>query len=262
MRTSRSQMTTVLNHCGYPMTAVNFTSKTVAVLSMVLMSATFAQAATLQVDIGISDNPLLQSGWSEWNTSTAFNATVESTTFAYADTTDGTLDASLTPLTDGGGRNYGIGNVSDPGNLTIPDVWADLYFTNNNNSDELELKLDDLKAGTYTFTSYSYASPLNSGDSGTVSVFVGGIDTTLDVTMVTGATTAANLDTNATVSFQFSVPNDDDTVSIVYKDFASGDSFGINGFELEAASVVPEPSALALAALGLLGLMGVRRRRR
>jgi len=158
------------------------------------------------------------------------------------------------------------------GSLNIPDVWTDLAFWNNNTGGSMTFALDDLKAGKYQFTSYSYANTIagnpGTGDSGIadVSVDTGGgfVDTGLNVTLGANATpdlTTTDLETNGTVSFQFTVANDNDTVSILYNGLAAngGDSFGLNGFQL---TQVPEPSTFALAAFGLLGLIGFGRRRK
>jgi len=232
--------------------------------------------ADLQVDIGRSEDPLLQSGWQEWNFTGNSGILNQSKSFAYADATDGTLDANLSTTTSGQGRNYGLSNVTDPGNLTIPDVWADQAFFNNNTSGSMTLTLDDLKAGTYNFTSYHYANNLRAvpeNDEGTASVFVNGVDTTLDVTFISGLLStvsgggkpsAGDLDAFGTLSLSFTVANDNDTVAILFDNLTGGDTFGLNGFELESesAGIIPEPSTFLIWALGLLGLAWVARRRK
>jgi len=233
--------------------------------------------ADLQVDIGRSEDPLLQSGWQEWNFTGSSGILNQSQSFAYAGATDDTLDATLSTTTSGQGRNYGTDNVTDPGNLAIQEVWADQAFFNNNVSGSMTLTLDDLEAGTYSFNSYHYADNLSDGggtnDEGTASVFVNGVDTTLDVTFISGILSnvsgggnpsAADLDTFGTLSLQFTVPNNGDTVSILFDNLTGGDTFGLNGFELHLLSpnVIPEPSTFLIWSLGLLGLAWYARRRR
>jgi hypothetical protein len=260
-------------------TIVNFTSKLVAALTIVLMCATFADAATVQVDVDSTNSggpQVTQALWNGWLFNQNFGGSLNvNNSFAYGAATDGTVDVNLSTTTAAGGRNYGLSNVTDPGNLTIPDVWNDQTFFNNNSSGTMTLTFDDLKAGRYQFTSYSYADPLNSGDAGIADVSVdigaGFVDTGLNVTFVTlgsppaGAKTAAQIEAAGTVTFQFTVANDDDQIRILYNGLAAngGDSFGINGFELESLGgpVVPEPSTFALAMLALLPLGMTRRRR-
>ncbi len=230
--------------------------------------------ADLLVDLNGQSGPN-QSGYASWNFADGFSGTLsESKAFDFAGATSGVVQVHLNTTTTAGSRNYGIDNVTDPGNLTIPDVWRDHVFFNNNTSGTMTLTLEGLKAGTYDFTSYSYADNLAGNDEGTASVSVdtgsGFVDTLLDVTMiagsgstVAGSVEAADLDVFSTLSFQFTVASDGDTVSILFDDLTGGDTFGLNGFELRsAATAVPEPSTFVLAALGLLGLGWFGRRRR
>ena len=244
-----------------------------ALASAGLFAAGSATADTIQVDItGTGGNTgTTQAGWSAWSPESG-GASVAST-----DATDGTIEASLSG--SGGainGRNYGIYNVTDPGSLTNADVWADQWFVGNSMTGEFTLTLDDLKAGTYTFTSYHYADDLSSAnssknDEGNMNVFVGGVDTGQDVTFISGGDSeisgggnpsSSDLDTFGKVTFQFTVANDGDSVAILYDNVAAtvsstnGDTVGINGFEL---TLVPEPGSLALLAMG--GLCVLRRRR-
>jgi hypothetical protein len=255
------------------------TRNTLALLlavGMILGLGGVAEAA-LQVDIQAS-GATTQGGWQPWNFSTSSSSSPVSTTFAYADATDGTVDVSIDPLFNAQGRNYGLSNVTDPGSLTIPNVWGDQYFWNNNVNGTGTLTLDDLKAGTYNFTSYHYANSLRAvpqNDEGTASVFVNGVDTGLDVTFISGLLStvsgggkpsAADLDAFGTLSMTFTVPNDNDTVTILFDNLTGGDTFGLNGFELEAAAPegdVPEPATMAMLGLAVCGLGGyVRRRKR
>jgi hypothetical protein len=258
--------------CTMPRLAV------LAALAAVLTGAATLHSAPLQVDIQSNGNSpadaVTQSGWNAWELPETFDTTVHSTTFAYASTTGGNLGVSLTPATNAGARNYGLDNISDPANLTNPNVWFDQYFWNNNTSGSLTLTLNNLTAGTYQFTSFHYADNLATGptfiDEGTASVFLdtgtGFTDTGSDVTLTVGfgenPSTSRNLSasqvmTDGTFTTNFLVANDNDPISIRYQDITGGDSFGINGFEM---AVVPEPSSSAL--LGGFALLTLLRRRR
>ena len=250
------------------------TIKTTLTLAGLALAATSLHAASVQVDINSTNTGSgpNQTGWSPWLFNQNFSGGLNvSSSFTYADATDGTLAATVATTTPAGGRSYGITNVDQSGGaLSIPDVWDDLVFFNNNVNGSMTITLGDLSAGTYQFTSYSYANgPVGNpgfGDSGIadVSVNTGGgfVDTGLNVTMGANANpdlTTADLETNSTVTFQFTVANDNDQVSILYNGLAAngGDTFGINGFELTA---VPEPSTTALLGLGGLALF-LRRRK-
>jgi hypothetical protein len=246
----------------------NHTHFSLSAFAGLALAVTSANAATIQVDIGRTGTTDLQSGWQEWSTDgNAFNTTGESTTFGYADTTGGTLSASLNTTTGAGARNYGIDGVSDPGNLGLQSVWSDLFFFNNNTAGSMTLTLGNLKAGTYEITTYHFADNLAGGsndDLGIADISVNTVDTGLNATMV-GTFNNAEPKTAAQVeaslaTFQFTVANDGDAVNILYNGLAGnggGDSFGINGFEL---SQIPEPSSTAL--LGLSALVLLRRRRK
>jgi len=239
----------------------------------IAFTAASAPAATVQVDIQSdgtdTDDAQTQSGWNAWELSETFGSNSHSNTFNYVDTTDGTLDVTLTPSgTTAGARNYDLDNVTDPGNLSIPNVWFDQYFTDSPGSDptSLTLTLDDLKAGTYLFTSFHYGDNLAAAREGTASVFVNSVDTGEDVTFVTGVSSnvsgggnpsAADIENFGTLMTTFIVANDNDTVTISYQGLTGGDRIGLNGFEV---SVIPTPAALP-AGLALLALTAMRRRR-
>jgi len=245
------------------------------------LSSGFLSAATLQVDIQSNgSNPnaaVTQSGWNAWSLTETFAINTHTTTFAYAPTTGGNLGVSLATTTNAGARNQGLSNISDPGNLTNPNVWFDQYFWNNNTAGTMTVTFTNLEAGIYQFTSYHYANGLaletpSANDEGTASVFLntgsGFTDTGSDVTFTVGIATtftnpqtsrnlsASQVMTDGTFITSFTVANDNDPISIRYQSITGGDSFGINGFEL---SVIPEPSTALLGGLGLLCLL--RRRR-
>jgi hypothetical protein len=245
--------------CTMPRLAV------LAALAAVLTGAATLHSAPLQVDIQSNGNSpadaVTQSGWNAWELPETFDTTVHSTTFAYASTTGGNLGVSLTPATNAGARNYGLDNISDPANLTNPNVWFDQYFWNNNTSGSLTLTLNNLTAGTYQFTSFHYADNLSTVptfiDEGTASVFLdtgtGFTDTGEDVTFTVGLVnidisrnlSASQVMTDGTFTTTFVVANDNDLISIRYQDITGGDSFGINGFELSVSGPDATPPTLA-----------------
>jgi hypothetical protein len=212
------------------------------------LSAFAAQAQTLQVDIQSNAGAITQAGWNAWEISETASTTTQSTSFAYAPTTGGNLGVSLTPATNAIARKYGLENISDPGKLANPNVWADQYFWNNNTGGSMTLTLTNLTAGIYQFTSFHYADNLAIdpfyADEGTASVFVntgsGFTDTGEDVTFTAGQQTewisrnlrAAQVMADGTLILNFTVANDGDPISIRYQDITGGDSFGINGFQL------------------------------
>jgi hypothetical protein len=209
-------------------------------------------ANVLQVDIQSNGTSpaaaVTQAGWNAWELPETFATTTRTTSFAYAPTTGGSLGVSLTPATNAGARNYGLDNISDPGNLTNPNVWFDQYFWNNNTSGSLTLTLNNLTAGIYQFTSFHYGDNIAYGgintDEGTASVFVdtgsGFTDTGEDVTFTAGLDnvgisrnlSAAQVMADGTFTTTFTVANDGDPISIRYQNITGGDSFGINGFEV------------------------------
>jgi len=231
----------------------------------------------LRVDLNGDSGPD-QSGFSSWPFATREfpGGLDESRTFDFAGGVGGSVLVNLSTTTAAVSRNYGIDEVTDPGNLTIPDVWRDQVFFNNNINGTMTLTFQGLMAGRYKFTSYSYADNLadwaNTNDEGTASVFIdtgaGFVDTLEDVTFISGLYStvagtieAADLDAFGTLSLEFTVPNDGDTVRILFGDLTGGDTFGLNGFELEplAPYVIPEPGTCLLLGGGLL--MFLRRRR-
>lgn len=246
------------------------------------LSAGLTTAASVQIDLqssGTNDNDAVtQSGWNAWELSESFSSTTQSNSFAYTDTIGGLLGVGLTPASGAGARNYGLDFVSDPGNLTVPNVWFDQYFFNNNAGGSLTITLSNLNAGIYQFTSYHYADNLNgdvagTDDEGTANVSVdtggGAIDTGSDVHFVTGNVSqvatagagvlASEMDAFGTFTTSFTVANDGDAINIIYAPtgLESGDSFGINGFGI---TQIPEPSAALLIGLG--GFLVLRRRQR
>jgi hypothetical protein len=198
--------------------------------------------ASLQVDIGLIDEQVQQSGWHGWyfpSTSTG-----GSETFEYPYATDGTVDVTLSAAAgaDLYARAYGIFNIvdADP-NLTVPNVWYDSVFANVAGS-SITLTLDDLEVGVYDFTSYHFANGLSYQNETLVSVSIDGLDTGLDVYFVTGDSSnlkgadgllqAAEVEGNGMVSFKFSVVNEGDSVTINY----DNTPFGINGFVIEPST--------------------------
>ena len=72
----------------------------------------------------------------------------------------------------------------------------------------------------------------------------------------------ADLDACVTLSLEFVVPNDGDTVRVFFGDLTGGDTFGLNGYGLQflAPGVIPEQAALS--PLGLGAVLALTRKRR
>jgi len=197
-------------------------------------------SGTVLVDIGRSDQSAIESGWYGWELNGDPSYNNQTANFGFASATDGSLDVTVSGSGNYQIRNYGLDNVTDSGNLDITNVWRDQWF--NNSGGDLSLVLDDLKAGRYSFTSYHFADDLEASggnnDEATASVYVNGVDTGQDVTFVTGnpysaSPSAAEIEAEGMLSMNFTVASDDDTVTIKFDDLTGGDSFGLNGFQLE-----------------------------
>lgn len=222
--------------------------------------------AALLVDINSSHGGSTSStaaGWTGWDpagATTTIGAANFSSTFAAGFATDGTVDVNLSTTSDTYSRNYGIDFVTGSFSAETPaELWQDQYFHNVAAGAPLTLTLDDLQAGDYAFTLYSYMDDLHAQDMATTDIFVNGVDSGIDAASygdVSGSIAASFLEANV-ATVQFTVANDNDSVTISYEN-PTDIVFGLNGFQLAA---IPEPSSAALIiGFGALAML-VRRPR-
>lgn len=162
-------------------------------------------------------------------------------------------DNSAVPFASPVGATFNSASVTLGGGAPPADGSFDFTVTNNLGMfsiTDVALKLAHTNTNpTYTVTSsVSGATPLATG-----TILVGGSGdrvfdlVTFDPTTVSGSP-FTNIAANTPVTFTVSI-NATDTTGTVY----------IDKIELQG-SAVPEPSGLALSALGLLSLLGFRRR--
>ena len=199
-------------------------------------AANSAAPALLRVDLGRSEQPKAQAGWEAWHITGKGGRKNERKTVKG-------IDITLSTTTNAEGRKYGISKITDPQKLENPDMWADQVFFNNNTGGSFSLTFEKLPAGTYQFTGYSFANNLaasGSNDEGTAKVFVNEIETPHRATFVVGQSRiagssidTADLEKHATTRFLFTV--DKEPVHIRFGALTSGDTFGLNGFELAPA---------------------------
>ena len=219
-----------------------------ALAACTALSTVSAAAATLQVDYDAVGGPT-QADFTSWDPPHADNTGLNQTgSFTYSGATDGSVEVTLTSSSDTYERNFGA--VSGGAFVGQSNLLKDIVFFNQGNSGTnfIQVVLNDLKAGDYTFTGYHHSTgTLNS--LATVNIFLNGADTGDDATQTQGVAPASI----GTSVVNFTVANDDDVVTIRYQD-PSNRHFGLNGFE-----IVPEPSSLALLVIG--GLCVLRRRR-
>lgn len=204
--------------------------------------------APLRVDLGPGGNAKIQEGWVGWEMEVK-GPVDDAKSFPFRDAAGGSLTATLSTTTGAVVRDYGLKNISDPENLTIPDVWSDQVFFNNNTEGSMTLRLEGLTAGTYRFTSYSYADNLSAAhnDEGTVEIGVNGVTTPLRVSMISGLQSSladgkvetATLQHFGVADFLISVGRTGNPVTISYGKLTAGDSFGINGFEIGKVASAP-----------------------
>jgi hypothetical protein len=167
--------------------------------------------------------------------------------------------------------NRGPGMV-DAGSMTYADLYNDFAFKNGDafgggspQSMTLTLSGAGIAANTaYDLTFYSYDDLATQGShSVTYAAAAGTVGSAGPLAYVSGATPTSNGQYASTGTF---TSNGAGVLTVSMTDAYSGatQSTGIrlNAFELSSVNVVPEPSTAVLAALGLLGLMGTRRRRR
>ncbi len=239
-------------------------------IGLVALLAAPAGAALIQVDIeGTQDQYLYggtnttQTGWESWDTQ-AHNHTSRVKEFAYSSTTAGTLKVTISSTgSTMYQRSQGFTNLgsTEEAKLTYRDVWNEqLYGNKLVNNEYLEIKLENLLAGEYSFSSYHY-SDINTLADGSALVSVNGTSTGVTQKYLTQQTskTAADIETDGIFTTNFTVAADGDLVSIRYtiNHGTSERHFGINGFEI----AIPEPTTALLLLLGGCSLMFRRRRR-
>jgi len=227
----------------------------IVAIASIALAPTSADAAPLKVDLGRSADPSQQSGWSEWNTDLAGVANI-STTFAYADATDTTVDVTMTSAGNTYTRNYN--NTITGAQAGNQNLLEDLVFFNSSLSGTnfIQVQFDDLKAGSYTYTGYHHFVQANT-DFATTDILLNGVDTGDDVLMANHSSPYL-IDTLRTSVVNFAVASDNDPVTIRYANpTGTTTTFGLNGFEL---TQIPEPATMSLLALG--GLAILRRRKR
>jgi len=208
-------------------------------ITLFLLSVPTAMGAVL-VDINGAEGPTM-SGYTPWGNSEGLvvsDDTAMNESHAFADaalSTDGTVDVTLTSLSDSYERNYTnvTGSLSDHNNLFKDLVlFNDLRCGNN----YIQVQLDDLKAGNYRFTGYHVLTQ-NSG-AATVDIYLNGTDTGQDVTQLIDQSAD---DARASV-VDFTVASDNDPVTIRYQAHSSGGNhFGLNAFELDLAPPTDGP---------------------
>lgn len=239
-------------------------------LSLTVLIASVAQATPVKVDINAQGGPTA-AGWTGWDPphsdGTALN---ESNTFATASATDGTVDVQLTTAGHTFERWFGVTNTTGAFSAATPaEMWQELVYYNNALGAPFAVILDDLSAGTYEFTIYGYNNSDGDDIQVTTDIFVDGVDSGLDARNVgralpLGSTyPAAFVEANGAATVSFVVANDNDTVTIEYRNPIGGRDFGMSGFQLNevVGPVTPEPSAIVLTVLGIAGLLSRRRRR-
>ncbi|MBT3191527.1 MAG: hypothetical protein HN341_03125 [Verrucomicrobia bacterium] len=197
---------------------------------------------TLQVDINSSHGTVpgtqTASGWTGWDpagATTTIGTADFSALFAADFATDGNVDVNLSTDSDTYSRNYGVANVTGSFSAATPaELWQDLYFHNKAAGAPLTITLDDLQAGAYEFTIYSYMNDLKPADMATTDIFVNEVNSGIDAASYGANLTsiaASYLEANvATVGF--TVASDNDTVTISYEN-QNKSNFGLNGFQLE-----------------------------
>lgn len=225
---------------------------------------------SVKVDINGLGGPTA-AGWTSWDPANPNNSALDTGvgTFPISFATDGTVDVRITTAGSTYERNYGVDHVTGTFSAdTSAELWQDQYFFNNTAGAPLTITLDDLEAGDYALTLYSYLDDANtsghSGDGTAIAdVFINGVDSGVDAVAYGGNDTAyaaSFLESMATV-IDFNVAADDQTITLQFRN-PTANHFGLNGFELRSTAVIPEPSTLVLSVLGLLGLVGCGRRRR
>lgn len=224
-----------------------------------------AQAASLLIDFNRNGaGAVTQTGWQSYSQPTGNTSQIYS---GFTDlSTTGNLTISVTGIAferfyNNSGTTPDSTNVIGSTGAVLTDMYRDLIFRNNT-SDEVEITVTGLKAGTYTFTTHHL---YNSGDPSQFNLNVQDADSSA-FSQVVGSYTMGTASTVSTVPFNPTVISfdvvsngtDPITLQMVGTTLSStgttGGWFGINGLE-----IVPEPSSLTLLGLGCL--LFLRRRR-
>ncbi len=196
----------------------------------------------LQVDINSSHGTVpgtqTASGWTGWDpagATTTIGTADFSALFAADFATDGNVDVNLSTDSDTYSRNYGVDSVTGSFSAATPaELWQDQYFHNTVAGAPLTIALDDLQAGRYEFTLYSYMDNLAPADMATTDVYVNGVDSGINAASYGGfpsvSIAASFLEANV-ATVEFTVASDDDTVTISYQN-PNVANFGLNGFQL------------------------------
>lgn len=253
------------------------------------VSKTTAPAEALPVDIGVnflrSGNTGPSLGWNNTPVATDVSSITPGTTYALTDRFDAPTNITMTvenafgwEWQQGSNTNRVIDTGSDLGTVVIPGR-ASFWFAGDNSSNASRDSLATLgfstpDEGTFDLLVVSDGSGLSNATDTMVNVggewdslagdFVGGVSDWLDINTGSGATGAGTIDW---VLFEDIEP--------VWSDAEGQWSFDLNVFNPTGGTsgggisalylrfnVIPEPSAIVLAGLGLLGLCLRRRRRK
>jgi len=138
------------------------------------------------------------------------------------------------------------------------DLLSDLILTNAE-TQQMTITLENLNDGQYNIKTYHHMTA-NSGVSNFDIILDDASGTTVPHTglQTTGINTNPTNPTSITTVETSFLVSGGNAVTLTFDPTSSGHA-GVNAFEL---SLIPEPSAFALAALGLLGLLAWGRRRR
>jgi hypothetical protein len=226
----------------------------------------------LSVDFGSDANDIaLQAEFLPFESASDNPSGTSTRTFAaHFGTNSGTVDVSVfTTSTQAGTPAHGYRDRADASIAgAVEDqifLLSDLVKTNslvaNTGFETLHLQLDNLAPGIYEITTFHHDSSFPAvGDIDIILDDANGTNTLFSSFSQSGGTDVTNL---ATATFRFLVDQTGTaTIRLVEIDgTAANEEALLNGFVLTFYSI-PEPSTFALAAIGLLGLMGWRRRRR